>query len=218
MRILASSLALAAALGLAAPANAWEAGDWLVRVGTSNISPKSDNGDIDLSALSLGTRDLEVSDEYGVTFNVTYMFTRNWAFEVLAALPYTHDVKVKGVGQVGEVKHLPPTFSAQYHFLPDSSFQPYVGAGINYTLFFDDKAQGVLSDLDGSLDVDSSSVGLAAQAGFDYMFNKSWFLNVDLRWIDIETDADVTVPGVGTLSQKVDIDPMVYNLNLGYRF
>lgn len=221
MRIVASSLALAAILGLAAPAQAWEAGDWVVWAGASNIDPKSDNGSLDLTGLGLGTPEIEVDSQIGVTFGFTYLMTENWGLDVLAALPYTHDIELAGVGKVGEVSHLPPTVSLQYRFLPDSSFQPYLGAGLNVTLFFDEEASGALKeDLGGDLSVDSSSFGFAAQAGFDFLFNEQWFLKAEVRWIDINTDADVSVttPVNATVSTEVEIDPIVYGLHLGYRF
>jgi outer membrane protein len=218
MRTMASVLALAAVVGLAAPASAHEAGDWLVRVGGSLIDPKSNNGSLDLTALGGEPERIDVDDQWGVTFNFTYMYTANIGIEVLAALPYKHDIEVDTLGKVGSVKHLPPTLSLQYHFLPREVFQPYAGIGLNYTRFFSEKESGVLVDLDADLDIKSSSFGVAAQVGFDYMVTDQWFLNVDIRWIDIGTKADVTVPDVGTIRADVDIDPMVYGIHLGYRF
>jgi outer membrane protein len=226
MRTFASALALTAALGLAAPASAHEAGDWLVRFGASMVDPKSDNGSIDLTGIAtFGVQDVEVDDQIGVTFNFTYMYTANWGIELLAALPYEHDIIVEGLPEpAATVTHLPPTLSLQYHFLPDATFQPYVGAGINLTWFMDeskdrglrfaDEALGVTT----GLDVDSTSFGLAAQVGFDYMINDSWFLNLDVRWIDISTDATLTVNGANAAKTEVEIDPIVYGIHLGYRF
>lgn len=216
MRTFASVLALAAALGLAAPASAHEAGDWLFRIGVSQIEPKSNNGTMDVSALDLGDQRIDVDDKGGVTFNITYMYTANIGVEVLAALPYKHDIYLEDLGRVGSVKHLPPTVSLQYHFLPNGVFQPYAGLGVNYTRFFSTKEAGALADLDVTLDVDSSSFGLAAQVGFDYTLNDRWFLNVDVRWIDIGTKAQIRE--VPSIRGDVDIDPMVYGLHVGYRF
>jgi outer membrane protein len=216
MRTVASVLAMAAILGLAAPASAHEAGDWLVRVGGSLVDPKSDNGTLDVSALELGDQAIKVDDKWGVTFNFTYMYTANIGIEVLAALPYKHDIDVGDLGRVGSVKHLPPTVSVQYHFMPQSRFQPYAGIGLNYTLFFDEKETGALEDLGVSLDVDSSSFGLAAQLGFDYMLTDRMFLNFDVRWIDIDTSAKIEE--VPQIRGDVNIDPMVYGIHLGYRF
>lgn len=217
MRTLASALALTAALGLAAPASAHEAGDWLFRVGASAIDPKSDNGSLDLSAIGVGSQPIEVDDKTGVTFNVTYMYSKNIGVEILAALPFEHDVYVGTLGLVGTVEHLPPTVSVQYHFMPDSVFQPYAGIGLNYTGILSSKEKGALETLGASLDVDDS-VGLAVQLGFDYQVTDQWFLNFDLRYIDIDADATIGVPGVGTLKTDVNIDPVVYGIHLGYRF
>jgi outer membrane protein len=216
MRTFASVLALAAVLGLAAPASAHEAGDWLVRVGGSQIDPKSNNGTLDVSALELGDQRIDVDDRFGVTFNVTYMYTANLGIEVLAALPYKHDIAVGDLGKVGSVKHLPPTVSLQYHFAPRATFQPYAGIGVNYTRFFSVDETGALDDLGVTLDVDSSSFGLAAQVGFDFMLTDRWFLNLDVRWIDIGTKAKIRE--VPEIRGDVDIDPMVYGIHLGYRF
>jgi outer membrane protein len=225
MRILASALALTATLGLAAPVAAHEAGDWLVRVGASVVDPKSNNGSLDMSAVDLGTLGVEVDDQTGVTFNFTYMYTKNVGVELLAALPYKHDIMVEGLpGTAATVTHLPPTISLQYHFLPDSAFQPYAGIGLNLTWFMDsDKKEGLAAadDLLGvttDIDVDSTSVGLAAQLGFDYMITDQWFLNFDLRYIDISTDATLIVDGADFTTAKVDVDPVVYGIHLGYRF
>jgi outer membrane protein len=219
MRTFASILALTATLGLAMPASAHEAGDWLVRVGGSMVNPKSGNGSLDASALKLGEQRIDVDDAWSLTFNITYMYTANIGIELLAAWPFEHDIDVEDLGTVGSVKHLPPTLSVQYHFNPTGAFQPYAGIGLNYTAFFSESESGVLKDLDGTLDVDSSSWGLAAQLGFDYMINDQWFVNVDVRWIGIDTRADVTVPGVGTIrTSAIEIDPMVYGLHIGYRF
>jgi outer membrane protein len=221
MRTAASVIALAAVLGLAAPASAHEAGDWLVRVGASNVAPKSNNGSIDF--LNLGA--VDVDDQWGVTFNFTYMYTANIGVELLAALPYEHDIAVAGLpGTAATVTHLPPTLSVQYHFMPTAKFQPYAGVGLNFTWFTDTSKKGGLRaaddllDVTTGLDVDSTSFGLAAQLGFDYMLNDRWFLNVDVRWIDISTDATLTANGAFVEKFSVDVDPWVYGIHVGYRF
>ncbi|MFU8895665.1 MAG: OmpW/AlkL family protein [Gammaproteobacteria bacterium] len=225
MRTFASALALAAALGLAAPAYAHEAGDWLFRIGASNVDPKSNNGSLDMSAVDLGTLGVDVDDQIGLTFNITYMYTANIGVELLAALPFKHDIKVEGLpGTAATVTHLPPTLSLQYHFAPNAAFQPYVGAGVNLTWFMDESKKGGLRAADDLLGVttgikvDSTSFGLAAQVGFDFIIDDRWFLNVDVRYIDISTDATLTVNGDNFTKAKVDVDPLVYGIHVGYRF
>jgi outer membrane protein len=181
-------------------ASAFDQGDWLIRLGVSNVDPKSNNSEI-----------VSVDSAVSATVNFTYMMTDNWAVEVLAAYPFKHDIYLVGGPEVGSTKHLPPTVSLQYHFMPDSTFQPYVGLGLNYTTFFSEKLYGPLEGADLSLD---DSWGLAGDVGADFVLNEKWFLNVSLRYIDIESDAYVN----GEFLDKVDIDPWVYGAHVGFRF
>lgn len=195
-------LGIAAATLLLCPAvQAQEHDNWLVRVGVGSVDPKSDNGDI--ASVDSGTT---------LVFNGVYMLNQNVGVEVLASLPFSHDIKLAAGGtKVGETKHLPPTVSLQYYFNSDSALTPYVGAGLNYTLFFDEKTSGPLAGADLELD---PSFGLAVQAGIDFDISDSMFVNLDLRWIDISTDAELD----GAPLETVEIDPLVYSLTVGWRF
>ena len=202
------SLVLAGLSLFALPAQAYEKGDWLLRVGAGMVDPKSDNSDI-----------VSVDDSTMLVFNGSYFFTPNIAFEVLAAAPFSHDIHdPSGAVKLAETKHLPPVFSLNYHFNTDGAFHPYVGAGLNYTLFFDeettDALNGALGVASSSLDLDAS-FGLAAQIGADIDLSNNMFLNINARWADIDTEA--SIPEVG-LNFDVEIDPMVYTIALGWKF
>ncbi len=192
-----AALALLGASGLAA---AHEPGDWLLRVGASQVDPKSNNGDV-----------VDVESDSSLTFTLSYLITEHWAVDVLAAWPFEHAINLKDGTRIGKTKHLPPTVGIQYHFLPNADFQPYIGLGVNYTNFFDEKTTGPLEGANLSLD---DSWGVAAQVGFDWMLGDTWFFNLDARWIDIETDAFLD----GAFVEKVKIDPMVYGAHVGFRF
>ena len=190
------------------PAAAYEKGDWLVRVGGGMVEPKSDNSDI-----------VSVDSGASLIINGEYFLSPTLGFEVLAALPFSHDIHdPTGVLKLAETKHLPPTFSLNYHFPTDGGFKPYLGAGLNYTLFFDEETTQTLSDAlllpetSASLD---ASFGLAVQVGADIDLSDKMFLNVAVRWIDINTDASIPE---ADLSFEVEIDPVVYSLALGWRF
>lgn len=194
-------MAAAMTIILSPVANAYEKGDWLLRVGVGSVDPKSDNGVV--ASVDNGT---------ALVFNGTYFFTPNIGFEILAASPFSHDIKLAADGtKIGEAKHLPPTFSLQYHFDTSGGFRPYVGAGVNYTLFFDEKTVGPLAGIDLDLD---ASIGLAAQLGADFDVSETMFVNFDVRWMDINTDAKLD----GVFLEEVEIDPMVYSLTLGWKF
>jgi outer membrane protein len=200
------AVGMAAVLGTAQVAAANEAGDWVVRAGASLIDPKSDNGTLDLGAPA----NVNVDSQTGFTFNVSYFFTPHIALELLGAYPYEHDftVSVGGTRIDGHVEHLPPTLSVQYHFLPNERIRPYAGIGVNYTMF--DNA-----DLDAPVSVRfDDSTGVALDAGIDFEIDERWLVNVDIRYIEISTDTHVAGGDVG----DVDIDPMVYGINVGYRF
>jgi outer membrane protein len=194
IKVLLGTLVLLTAT-FANTAMAVEKGDWLVRFGVSNVNPKSDNHPI-----------VSVDDAFSFTTNVAYMFTDNLSVEVLAAYPFEHDITAGGA-KVASTKHLPPTVSVQYHFMPGNAFKPYVGLGVNYTMFFSTK-----SSL-GNLDL-GNSWGLAGELGVDMMLSDTWFLNASFRYIDIETKARLDGASLG----KVAIDPMVYGLHLGLKF
>lgn len=184
-----------------------EQGDIWLRGGATQIFPKSDNNAV-----------VDIDDQLGFGFNISYMFLDDWALEVLAAMPFEHEIRTKGKTPVGSVQHLPPTISVQYH--PDIAgpFKPYVGAGVNITLFFDaeiDSGIGLGSDLD----VDTVSFGPAAQIGLDFFFDDRTFINLDVRWADIDTDAKINGGAGGTVDLgEVQIDPLIVGINFGWQF
>lgn len=190
---------LAATVGTHA-ARAADAGDWLWRVGAHSVRPKSDNHDV-----------VNVDSATTLTFNATRLITPNWGVELLAALPFEHDINLNGGGKVASTKHLPPTLSVQYHFMPAGTVRPYAGLGLNYTLFFDEKTRGALAGTDLKL---QDSFGLAAQLGVDVSIGNDWFVNVDARWLDIDAKAKVDGTSIG----KVHIDPFAYGVSVGRRF
>lgn len=208
-RAMGLGLAIAAAGLCAQPLVASAAqGDWLVRGGVGYVDPIDDNLE---DALGEGL-DVQVDEGVSATVEAAYMFADHWAVELLAAWPFMHDISIDGVGKVAEAEHLPPTLSLQYHFIPEGRFRPYVGAGLNYTTFTHVEEKGAIEDgYDLKLD---DSWGVAAQVGMDITLKDNWFANVAVRWIDIDTDAELNGDKLG----EVEIDPFIYQLQIGYRF
>jgi len=195
---LAAGIALT--IGFTGNASAFEPGDWLVRVGASYVSPSSDNHET-----------VSVESATSATFNFTYMMTDIWGLELLAAYPFKHDLELSDGTKIGSTKQLPPTLSIQAHLRPTEKFQPYVGFGINYTSFSSEKTTGPLEGTNLSL---GSSWGFAGQVGFDVLINDTWFLNMDARYIAIDTKAKLDGESLGT----VEIDPWVFGGHIGFRF
>jgi outer membrane protein len=201
------SVAVAAALALPVAAQA-EKGDWLFRVGVSQLNP-------DKSNLETGLGDIVVDDDISPTFNISYFLTDHISTELLAAWPFTHglDLKTGAPGddktRIGNVDHLPPTLSLNWHFNPSGAVRPYIGAGVNYTLFSSEETRGPLAGSSLKLD---DSFGAAGQVGVD-MGQGNWFVNLNVRYIQIESDVELDGANLGT----ADINPWVYGVHVGYK-
>ncbi len=193
---------IAIALAIAPTA---QADDWFFRAGPSYVDPQSDNGSLANGALS--TR---IDSQVGLGLVIGRQLNPRWSLELLAATPFTHTVALNGSDAV-DFKHLPPTLSAVYTFAPDAKVRPFVGAGLNYTVTFEEREYGPLAGTEVKL---GNSWGLAAQAGLNFKVNERWHVVLDARWMDIDADVSVNGARVGT----AEVEPMVYGLHLGYNF
>ena len=193
-------------MALASPmVMAHEEGDFFMRAGLASVMPNESSDNV------LNTGELELSNDTQIGLTFTYMLTDNWAMELLAATPFSHDVSTKGLGKIAEVSHLPPTFMGQYYFgEADSKYRPYLGAGVNYTTFFEEEGFGALNNTEVELD---NSFGLAVQVGIDVEVNDDWFVNASFWYMDIDTEVETSV---GTFD--AEIDPYVVMLSAGYTF
>ncbi|MBL4823379.1 MAG: outer membrane beta-barrel protein [Colwellia sp.] len=229
-----SLLAIVLLSSLSTMAFANQAGDILVRGGITSVNPDSDKAAILLGGSNATGASLSVDDNAQLGLNFVYFFDSNWAIELLAATPFTHDVTLNdpttalggalGVpagldgAKLAEVTQLPPTLSALYYFDTGTAFKPYVGVGINYTIFFDEEFESAPKSLGlSNLELDSS-FGYSVQVGADYDLGDNWSVNVSARYIDISTDATFDVAGDSLGKAAVDVNPMVYSVMLGYTF
>lgn len=227
------ALTVLSALSLSTIAADYQAGDIVVRGGITLVDPNSDKSSVVVEALG-GTTPLTLSvdDNSQLGLNFLYFYDSNWAVEVLAATPFTHDVTIhdpQGISEglfganvdgatLGEVTHLPPTVSALYYFNTASKLKPYVGLGINYTIFFDEEFKSTPESLGfNNLELDGS-FGLSAQIGADYILDDKWHINASARYIDINTEANFKIGSDTKGSADIDVDPMVFSIMLGYKF
>lgn len=199
-----TALALATLVAGAAPAFAQERGDVSLGVGLAGVIPESGNG------VLAGPTPISVENGYSLSLTGEYFIADNLGIELLAAWPFAHDIDSGGV-KIGEVKHLPPTLSLQYHFTNKGNVTPFIGAGINYTTFTEDKAVGPLAG--NSLDLDDSW-GLALHAGLDYRVSEHGALRTDVRWMNIESDVKLNGVDIG----KAKINPWVFGVSYVHTF
>jgi len=229
-----SLLVLAMAAAFAPVLAHAEAGDWVVRARVANINPdessdlgKTVNKNV-ANVMSPGA-ELKVDSNTIPEFDISYYFTKNIAAELILATGSKHDVSVsKEAGAtvpnqlLGSVDVLPPTLTVQWHFNPDQTFDPYVGAGINYTAFLDRKLNVRQGPLGGyKIKVDSDSWGYALQAGLDINLKDGWLINADVKYIDLSTDVKLKGAATGNRWAKIDdldINPWVFGIGIGKKF
>lgn len=172
---------------------------WMVRVRAVNI----DSADKDSTGLGLSLSNKTIPE-----VDISYFFTPNFAAELILTYPQKHDLRSNGA-KIGTLKHLPPSLLAQYHFTNFGAFKPYVGAGVNYTRF------SSAHILDGAATIDKDSWGGALQIGFDYMLDKNWSINFDVKKVYIKTDVYV---GGAKVPGSFKVDPVLVGVGVGYRF
>jgi outer membrane protein len=205
---LAVAAALAAPVAAHAEDGTYDPGKWLVRVGLSQINPEKET-------LELSNAFVVVDSDITPTGTIEYMLTPHIGTELLLAWPATHGIDLKPFAgnqdsRVAHVDVLPPVLSLNWHFNPNGVFRPYIGAGVNYTLFSGEETQGALSGADLKLD---DSIGAAGQVGVD-IGQRNWFFNANVRYIDMSTDVELDGDKLGT----ADLNPWVYGIHVGYRF
>lgn len=209
-------LAGAALVATATGAHAQEAfkpkakGDWQVNLRATGVLTDASDRITTAAGADSGLK-AQVKDDVMPTLGVSYFLTDKLAVEVIAG---TTQHTVKAVGGTTDVEvHktwvLPPVVSLQYHFAPAARVSPYVGAGLNYMIFYSGKDKnGFKVDIDDGF-------GYALQAGADIAVKGPYSINVDVKKVFFETDAKING---GALKSEVKLDPWVVSAGLGYRF
>lgn len=183
-------------------------GDLLIRLRTIGFVPDSGGATAQFGG------DADVGSAVVPELDITYFFTKNIAAElILATTQHKVDLRDSTAGDLdlGRVQLLPPHLNLQYHFRPDKKFSPYLGAGIGYVFFFDEKDGSSINSINYK-----NSVSWSLQAGMDYKLNDRWSLNVDLKKVFVDTELHIN--GGGVTASDVDLDPWVFGIGVGYRF
>lgn len=196
---------------------------WKVRVRGIGVVPNES------ATIGIIGGDANISNALVPELDFTYYFTKNIAAELILGTT-KHDVHTVGsdisaIGgptrynvDLGSVMLLPPTLTVQYHFNQscDNVFKPYIGAGVNYTIFYDVKSGDVVKEVQYD-----NALGYAAQAGFDLMVTDQFFINADVKRLflktDVTVDASNLAPGL-SIPAEVDINPWIIGMGVGMKF
>lgn len=190
---------------------------WLVRARLLNVNPNEHSD----SVTGIPDSRVSVGSDTTPELDFTYFFVRNWGAELILGTS-KHDLNGGGsigtLGKIGSARTLPPTVTAVYHFAPDASVRPYVGMGVNYTRFYDEKTSASLNAALGPTTAKlDSSWGLAGQMGVDIDITKDWFINFDAKYIRMDTT--ITLNSSGTVRKvNVDLNPWFLGIGIGTRF
>jgi outer membrane protein len=186
-------------------AQSFDAPGFYAAIGYYDVAPKSSNG------VLANTFHSDIDSDAEPTVTLGYRFDRNWSAE--AWLPLTrfqHDVKLDGATSAS-IKHQPILLTAQYHFLPNSAWQPFIGAGYGWVNVSDERTRGPIAGT--NLNVDSGN-GFVGQFGVDYAATANVFIRADARYFDWKSDVQLNGAGIGS----VKVNPWIYGVSVGYRF
>lgn len=222
--ILKSSALAVAMAGVTVPASAYEAGDVIVRFGPAVVAPDNSSASDNTQIANLRGVSVEVEEGLSLGITTTWMMSNQLGLELLASTPFKHDIEGTGLiagVDVGDVKHLPPTLLLTYYPPVSGKFQPFFGAGVNYTFFFDEDTDASLTNALGATVTDisvSDSIGAAFEVGVDMALSDHLLLTATVWNIDIDSRARVSADGAPAVSIPVHIDPWVYMLGVGFKF
>ena len=203
--IVAAMAAVASLAPIAAQAQAQE-NPWMVRVRAVDLL--WNNGQTGIAQAA----NIKAKDQWIPEFDVSYFFTKNIAAELVLTWPQQVNITANGA-DTGKISALPPSLLAQYHFTDLGAFKPYVGAGVNYTIF--GNRQNFYGPGAG-LQVEPSSVGFVGQVGMDYMLDKNWGLNVDVKYATMATNVQAVAGGANL--GKLTLNPWMPAVGVAYKF
>ena len=208
--LVAAMAAVASLAPVAAQAQSSSENPWMVRVRA--VYADWQNG----QSGNASTLNIQAQNQWLPEFDISYFFTKNIAAELVLTYPQNVNITSNAVpNKTGTITALPPSLVLQYHFTDLGAFKPYIGAGINYTIFGN---RSNFPQISNGLTVSNTSFGAVGQIGADYMFDKNWGLNVDVKYATMSTvtNANSAAPSLGT--GKLTLNPWMPAVGITYKF
>ena len=220
--LVAAMAAVASLAPIAAQAQAAAENPWMVRVRAVYVDWQNGQSNGSNTAFGVQTNNVNAQNQWLPEFDVSYFFTKNIAAELVLSYPQPVNINSNLTsGPTGTINALPPSLLLQYHFTELGALKPYIGAGINYTIFGNRNNFSLLG-INNGLTVDQNRVGFVGQIGADYMFDKNWGMNVDLKYATMSTNVNTAggASGVGgsTNIGKLTLNPLMPAIGVTYKF
>ena len=204
------NLLVGGALLLLSLAPCQAASPWSTHLRATYVATADKSDAFSALGINFASNAISTNDKLIPEIDVNYAFTDTLSAQLVLTIPQKLEVSLAGVGKLGSFNYLPPTFLFEYRANPGGAIRPYVGAGINYTLIWNQNiaVAGV------PLHLDHSSIGVAAQAGLDWNIDERWAFNVDIKYAKIQSDV---YAGSTSLTQA-RLDPFLYSVGVRYGF
>jgi len=166
------------------------------------------------------------------TFYFGYIVHLPEHFMVELAMGWPPLSKIKGEGpatlgsvpyngqEIASARWISPTLLLEYGFLgPNSKWQPFIGAGVNYTTFYDrdSTAQGNAASGGPTKISLTASVGPAVTGGVTYRISDRWAAHASYSWSQVKTNLTADTDGM-IRTTRVSFGPQALVLSVGYSF
>jgi len=217
--LVAAMAAVASLAPIAAQAQAAAENPWMVRVRAVYVDWQNGQSNGSNTTYGVQTNNVNAQNQWLPEFDVSYFFTKNIAAELVLSYPQRVNINSNLTsGPTGTINALPPSLLLQYHFTELGALKPYIGAGINYTIF-GNRNNFSFGGIPNALTVDQNSVGFVGQIGADYMFDKNWGMNVDLKYATMSTNVNGSgaASGAGNIG-KLTLNPLMPAIGVTYKF
>ncbi len=200
-------------IGLTTGVFAQQKGDFRMRLRATAVIPQES------ATISTINGNVDISNTIIPELDFTYFLAKNFSANLILGTT-KHEVSAvnTALGNVdlGKVWLLPPTLTLAYHLPVSKEVQPYVGAGVNYTIFYGIKDGPAIAKTSYK-----NSFAPAAQLGVDFDISKKLFLNFDVKKLWLSTDATVTtipsVAGGATVVADTKINPWLCSFGIGIK-
>jgi outer membrane protein len=184
------------------------AGHWQVRLRGVAVLPDA-SATVKVGGVDIGGS-THVTKSFIPEVDGTYFLTDHIGVEVIAGTT-KHAIHQSIAGPVASVWLLPPTVTAQYHFDPEGAIRPYIGAGVNYTIFYSAQGNGIITSPSFK-----NNFGWALQAGVDVPVGDGpYFVNLDVKKLFLSTDMKANG---GAVRASADLNPWLIGTGVGIRF